>query len=597
MVFLRRVRTLLIAGLLTSAFAFAFAPAGASAAAGDVDAAFGVGGTAISGTLPNMTGGSQELMALPDGKILAFGGVQFFFGVPDIAVARFNADGSPDTSFSGDGLVTITLPGATYAAAVNGGVQPSGKIIVTAQGQYGSNFEFVVIRLNDNGTLDDTFDGESGTANGIVRQIVSPVGPPLPTDRAWDSIVEPSGRIVMAGESASNVPMDFNLKIAMARFNSDGTLDDTFSGDGLSVLDPGSSVDRSLSIAAHPLGGYVISGQAPRRFAGPTSDVLALYRITDAGAFDASFVGDAANQATSTPGVVIVEIGSETDDLTAAWAVAVQSDGRILAGGWTRNGPTSTDFPFVARFLANGSFDTSFGVNGRSIFNFPNDNGSLNDIELDAAGRIYGAGVAYGAGPQTAALARLTPTGSVDTSYGTGGTVVPSDFGSTNGIALQPDGKQLVAGGGESLRVARLLADPPLVPISALVPTATITSPKSKSVKRKRLKRFAGTAGPAGNVAKVEIALQQVDKRLLKKRKRCRWLSSSKAKFKVVKATKGKCTKPRFLKARGTESWSYKLSKPLPKGSYRLLVRVTLTDGNAHQTFTAAGNLRAFRVK
>jgi hypothetical protein len=70
-----------------------------------------------------------------------------------------------------------------------------------------------------------------------------------------------------------------------------------------------------------------------------------------------------------------------------------------------------------------------------------------------------------------------------------------------------------------------------------------------------------------------------IDKKLLKKKKKCEWLSSGKAKFKRTKAKKGKCSSPYYRTAAGTDKWNYRISKPLPAGSYKLTVRVTSTSG------------------
>jgi hypothetical protein len=120
---------------------------------------------------------------------------------------------------------------------------------------------------------------------------------------------------------------------------------------------------------------------------------------------------------------------------------------------------------------------------------------------------------------------------------------------------------------------------------------AKIKSPSSKSLKALKLKSLSGTAGPAGLVKKVDVALQRKDAKLLKKKKKCSWLKSAKAKFKSVKATKGKCSKPSYLGAKGTDSWKYSLTRTLPKGSYVLTARVTLTGG---QTALAT---KSFKLK
>jgi hypothetical protein len=122
-----------------------------------------------------------------------------------------------------------------------------------------------------------------------------------------------------------------------------------------------------------------------------------------------------------------------------------------------------------------------------------------------------------------------------------------------------------------------------------------VGSPKGSKISAKKLTKFSGTASTsAGTVSKVEIAVQQVDKSLLKKSKRCLWLSTSKVKFKKVKAIKSKCASPKWLKASGTAKWNYKLKKgkKLPKGSYVLSVRATASDG----TVQAKPTVKKFKV-
>lgn len=82
------------------------------------------------------------------------------------------------------------------------------------------------------------------------------------------------------------------------------------------------------------------------------------------------------------------------------------------------------------------------------------------------------------------------------------------------------------------------------------------------------------------------------------KRKRCLWLKNRKAKFAGAKASRKKRSKQRFLKAKGTESWNSRLARTLQNGSYELLVRVTLTDGTKHTTFTKSQeNFESFRLR
>jgi hypothetical protein len=106
-----------------------------------------------------------------------------------------------------------------------------------------------------------------------------------------------------------------------------------------------------------------------------------------------------------------------------------------------------------------------------------------------------------------------------------------------------------------------------------------VTQPAGKVVKAKKLKALAGTAGPAGSVAGVQVALQRVDKALLKGKQRCLWLANHRGKLKRLPATQGTCSQPFFLGPSGTTSWTYALRKPLAKGKYVLQAQVRLSDG------------------
>jgi hypothetical protein len=110
-------------------------------------------------------------------------------------------------------------------------------------------------------------------------------------------------------------------------------------------------------------------------------------------------------------------------------------------------------------------------------------------------------------------------------------------------------------------------------------------------VKAKKLKAFAGTAAPAASISLVQLAVQRVDKSLLKHDHRCLWLANHKGRFKKVKAKHKKCGVPVYRTATGTASWSYALRKPLAKGKYVLYAQVRLGDGSTSTVW------KGFRVK
>jgi hypothetical protein len=171
-------------------------------------------------------------------------------------------------------------------------------------------------------------------------------------------------------------------------------------------------------------------------------------------------------------------------------------------------------------------------------------------------------------------LARYNADGSPDLSFAPGGVaLLPAAAGSSPTFARQPDGKYVIAGvtpDASRLTFVRLWGDSP-APQPASV--AFAKSVKSKS-KAKKTKKFAGTAGGTG-VTKVELAIQKVDAKLLKKSKKCTYVKSAKATTKNFKAVSGKCVPGSWLTAKGTASWSVKLSKALKPGKYVLSARST----------------------
>lgn len=605
MVFLRRVEAPVIGLALSLVLACAVTAPAAFAAAGDLDASFGSGGVAFTPALPDLSGGfAYDLLVQPDGKLTLAGHLGFSSGPHDLAAQRFNADGTIDTTFGGDGVVVTPVSGASGNFGMGIARQSDGKLVLLGKiWNISDKNEFALVRYLADGTLDDGFDGDSGLGNGVVRATVG-TEVPLPSDAPAEMIIDSGGKIVVVGESGTS---DGNVRIAVARFNADGTLDTTFSGDGKAIFDTSASVDRGLAIAEHPLGGYVVAGRA-KRGSGPTTGTFALYRVASSGLLDPTFTGDAANTS-ALAGTVITTIGGQATDFSNADAVAVQTDGKILAAGYTYNNGSAAPAPVVVRYLANGAFDPSFGVNGRAMFGFGGASGTISDMLLDPAGRILVTGLNDTGAGQYGAAARLTSDGVLDASFGVGGVMTMASTGFAGqgfAIALQADGKSVIAGSGpNAMMAARLLGDPPAAPASPSAPVlplpdpfAKITSPAKSVVARRRLKRFAGTAGPAGNVATVEIALQRVDRRLLKKRGRCVWLRNAKARFKLVKAVRRKCSRPRFLRARGEANWSFRLRRTLPTGRYRLLVRTTLNDGRRHTSFSASNeNLLSFRIR
>ena len=160
--------------------------------------------------------------------------------------------------------------------------------------------------------------------------------------------------------------------------------------------------------------------------------------LLSAGDLDASF---------GSGGLLVQDFGFGDD---FAYAVAVQSDGRILVAGTVQGSNGTTDFG-LARFMPNGSLDVTFGSGGFVRTDFGLTSASIDEarsIAIDPSGRIYVSGYANRGINNDFAVARYNPDGSLDGSFGAGGVAVNSFNGNDQAfaMALQPDGKVLLAG-------------------------------------------------------------------------------------------------------------------------------------------------------
>jgi uncharacterized delta-60 repeat protein len=393
----------------------------AVAAGGDLDTTFGGDGRVL--TSFSIRGDAAESVAIQsDGKIVAAGFVGNFTSAFKFALARYNTDGSLDTSFSGDGEVLTSFTG-TIDIAQGVVIQPDGKIVAAGgAGVFSNNPSFALARYNSDGSLDTTFSSDGKLTTDFTDRY----------DAANDVVLQTDGKIVAAGDSRN----DF----ALARYNSDGSLDTTFGGDGKVTTNfPNGGFVSSVGLLA--TGEIVVAGEC---FCVNGAFGLALYN-TD-GSLHTSFGGN----------------GKVTTDFTKGedWieSVAVQADGRIVAGGVAGY---SADPKFaLARYHADGSLDLIFGRRGKRMTDFTKGDDFLGGIAIQSDGKI----VAAGEGLYDFAVARYGIHGRLDMSFGGDGKV-RTDFGGSDGaasVAIQADGKIVAAGrsGSEHGRfaLARYLA-------------------------------------------------------------------------------------------------------------------------------------------
>ena len=360
--------------------------------------------TDISGTLTFLPGEISRIISVPladdtiansefqsVGLILS-GAVNVSLGSPSAAILRivdnesFNEPaGEADTLFP----TSTQANGPVFALALqrtNNFVD--GRVIVAGDfTQFNQVVRNRLARLMTNGTLDTTFDPGPG-ANDTIRTIVA----------------QPDGRLLIGGFFTQIISTNRNR---IARLNIDGSLDGSFN--------PGAGADSAvLAMMLQPDGKILAAGN----FSSFNSiSRPGIVRLNTNGSVDLTF-----NAGAGPNGPV--------------YAVALQSDGKILIGGEfsSVNGVARTR---VARLNANGTLDTTFdpGVG-------PNDSVRALAFQPDG-GIVIGGSFTSVSGTTRGYLARLTSSGALDTTYMAS---VPGANGTVFALALQPDGRVVVAG-------------------------------------------------------------------------------------------------------------------------------------------------------
>ena len=411
------------------------------------------------------------------------------------------APGDLDSTFGAGGKVLTN----TGAGAVTGRglvIQPDGRIVVAGATDLNNpGSDFVVTRYNTNGTLDATFDGDGKATTDFNNR----------SDAAFAVALQPDGRIVVVGVSGTN---NTDKDFAIARYNTDGSLDSSFDGDGRAVTDFGNLNDEAFSVAIAPTGKIVVAGTTSSR----NGDFAVARYLTD-GSLDATFdsdglvttdafcIGNCSNTVDRGRGVAIYPDGriavagdagtvgnaqlsfaaaryldsgaldssfnfgkaiqgtASCCSLAMATAMALQPDGKIVVvGGSSQFGNQETNGLAAVRFNTNGTGDFSWRVNVTSLGN-ASINYKFNSVAIQPDGKIVATGN-FGA---RFLVARYLPNGSADIFFGNNSIAITemnsaANSGGAFAVGVQADGKIVAAGhqqsasGGE-IAVARYLVD------------------------------------------------------------------------------------------------------------------------------------------
>jgi uncharacterized delta-60 repeat protein len=362
-----------------------------------------------------------------DGMVTAFpnGGVATAVGVddhgrltavgytierhPDVVVARFLRDGTPDTSFSGDGMARVDLGGADYA--FDAAFTPRGGIAIAGR-RTAKEDRIFVLRLKADGSRLRTFsaDGQVLVDAGTRAQSASAVA------------FTPQGRLVLGGYISSGI----QARSLLVRLSGTGTLDRSFSGNGIAIYDLGRGTEQINDVRVLPGGaivaaGAVENGQVPR---------FAIMRARSDGRLDRDFGRD--------HGYTLLDVARGPDWANALMLAA--SGDYLLAGSSHGNWA-------IAAFTPNGTPDRTYGNDGRRVLSGDPTFEQATDI-VPTGAKAFVVGTVHGS-TDDLGVALLRASGRLDTSFSGDGrfrldTNRTRDAGGA--AIVQANGKLVVAG-------------------------------------------------------------------------------------------------------------------------------------------------------
>lgn len=453
----------------------------AAGGAGLLDVTFGAGeddGTqagVVSTSLGDGNDMAEDLSVGADGTVVVVGSRDNGKS-NDIVLVRYTNDGAFDATFgvgeddgTPNGVVNISLgDGNDFGTAV--AAQADGKLVVAGYHEDGASTNMVVLRVNTDGTLDQSFGtSNDGTENGIVNISLGEGN-----DIARDIAVQADGKIVIAGDS---VVADGSSNIIVARLNADGSVDESFgqsedgTPNGFIATSLGNGDDKANALVLQADGKIVVAGN---RVAEDGSSNIVVARYDAAGVPDAQF-GVSGDDGTP-EGFVNISLGDGND---VARDVALQADGKIAVVGDSVGKDGSSNF-IVARLNADGTSDEAFGVsedgtpNGFVSTSLGEGNDFATGLAVQADGKLVVAGYHQEGESTNIAVARYTATGELDQTFGqaddgTENGIVNISLGDgddmANAVALQGDKLVIVAGtttaadASKNIAVLRLTAE------------------------------------------------------------------------------------------------------------------------------------------
>lgn len=392
---------------------------------GGLDSSFGKKGIVKSnlGKPYNYGVTRKDILVTPDGAFYSV-----FERTNQTFIAKRLKDGTKDSSYGEESFSDAINMVEEHAA-----MQSDGKLVLAGVTFSGTATKFSVARFNTNGSLDKGFskDGQQITDFGSYGHATS-------------LAIQPDGKIVVVGYIlATDDEGESYYDFALVRYNSDGSLDKSFSDDGKQVTAVSYADDIPTSVAIQNDGKIVVVGYSDINSQFEKLSISAIVRYNADGSVDNTFSGDTQNF-----GFKFIYPNS----------AVIQKDGKIVIAGQTKmltgeDEYSTTSDIFVARYNDDGSVDTGFGYHGIQSSDFGANNENVTSVKLQFDGKIVISGITFNGSNNDFALARYDINGDPDSTFGNNG-LKTTDFGNSNEIfsvlSISKDEKIIVVGNSDN---------------------------------------------------------------------------------------------------------------------------------------------------
>ena len=379
---------------------------------GSLDTSFGENANGIVTTGVGSDHDVANSVALQtDGRIVV-AGYSMINNQEEFALARYRSNGRIDSSFGTNGVETTPI--GTSASAATVAIRSDGTIIAAGTSNDGMHARFTVACYNANGSVNASF-GTGGVATNLV-------GPS--SSIAYAGTVQSDGKVLVGGTYSNADFTDYDF--ALARYDQQGTLDDSFGSAGIVMTPMGTTEDVAYSMALQNDGKILVDASSQ------LDSVLVVIRYDQDGRIDSSFGVDGIARTPLKGG-------------TSAASVVLQDDGKVLTGGYPLGGAPGTIA--LVRLDGDGTIDSSFGSHGMVRTVIGTDATKFSSLSLQTDGNILFTGTSGNSNPPylRAIMVRFASNGNLDGSFGQGGIETLTAYQNFNYPIIQSDGRIIVA--------------------------------------------------------------------------------------------------------------------------------------------------------